>query len=121
MFPSTLGKRLRIATVYEPSDEEWEKDYKTRKKKSEKMGKRKEFCDFCGGELHRGKKVLEFKVSDEVVLCRDLPVSICGQCGEAYLDAGTSEKVEKFLKKVSRIAPEEDIPIPVFTPSVVLR
>jgi len=27
------GKKLRIVTVYEPSDEEWEKDYKTRKKK----------------------------------------------------------------------------------------
>ncbi|MBU1487646.1 DUF4258 domain-containing protein [bacterium] len=30
---STIGKRLRIVTVYEPSDEKWEKDYKTRKKK----------------------------------------------------------------------------------------
>jgi len=30
---STVGKRLRIVTVYEPSDEKWEKDYKTRKRK----------------------------------------------------------------------------------------
>ncbi|MEW6620071.1 MAG: DUF4258 domain-containing protein [bacterium] len=30
---SPIGKRLRIVTVYVPSDEKWEKDYKTRKKK----------------------------------------------------------------------------------------
>lgn len=29
----TKEPRLRIVTLYEPSDEEWEKDYKTRKKK----------------------------------------------------------------------------------------
>jgi len=85
------------------------------------MSKRKEFCDFCGGELRRGKKDLEFKAVGKVVLCRDLPVSICSQCGEAYLDAETSEKVEKFLKKVSKIPPEKYIPVPVFAPSVVLR
>ena len=28
-----VSKRLRIVTVYEPKDEEWEKNYKTRKKK----------------------------------------------------------------------------------------
>jgi len=29
----TKEPRLRIVTLYEPSDEEWEKDYKTRKKR----------------------------------------------------------------------------------------
>lgn len=29
----TMEPRLRIVTVYEPSDEEWELDYKTRKKR----------------------------------------------------------------------------------------
>lgn len=29
----TKEPRLRIVTVYEPSDEEWESDYKTRKKR----------------------------------------------------------------------------------------
>lgn len=29
----TREPRLRIVTLYEPSDEEWEKDYKTRKRK----------------------------------------------------------------------------------------
>lgn len=29
----TKEPKLRIVTVYEPSDEEWEKDYKTRKRK----------------------------------------------------------------------------------------
>jgi len=28
-----FGKRLRIVTIYEPSEQEWEKDYKIRKKK----------------------------------------------------------------------------------------
>lgn len=30
----TKEPRLRIVTVYEPSDEEWKPDYKTRKKKA---------------------------------------------------------------------------------------
>ena len=30
-----IGKRLRIVTIYEPSDEKWEKDYRTRKKKGD--------------------------------------------------------------------------------------
>jgi len=85
------------------------------------MDKKKEFCDFCGGELRPGRKDLEFKAVGKVVLCRDLPANICCQCGEAYLDAEISEKVEKFLKKVSKISPEKYIPVPVFAPSVVLR
>lgn len=28
-----FGKRLRIVTIYEPSKQEWDKDYKTRKRK----------------------------------------------------------------------------------------
>ena len=84
------------------------------------MSKEKELCDFCGGELLPGKKNLEFKVSNEVILCRDIPGKICTECGEAYLDAETSEKLEKFLKNAKQLKPSGYIPIAVYEPSLVL-
>lgn len=85
------------------------------------MKKQKELCDFCGGELFPGKKDLEFTVGGKTILCREIPANICRQCGEAYLDAIISEKVEKFLKKAKRVKPEKYIPLPVYTPSVILK
>ncbi len=85
------------------------------------MSKEKELCDFCEGELLWGKKDLEFKVSGEIVLCRNIPANICVECGEAYLDAEISEKVEGFLKNVRQLRPSQYIPIAVYEPSLVLR
>ncbi|MBU0567116.1 type II toxin-antitoxin system MqsA family antitoxin [bacterium] len=83
--------------------------------------KERELCDFCGGELLSGKKDLEFKVKGEMVLCQDIPSKICTECGEAYLDAETSEKVEWFLKSTKQVRPSKYIPMAVYEPSLVLR
>jgi len=85
------------------------------------MAKKKELCDFCGGELFHGTKDLEFKAGGETILCRDMPANICRQCGEAYLDGKTSEKVEKLLKKAYHDNPEKYVPLPVYGPSAVLK
>ncbi|MBU1600231.1 type II toxin-antitoxin system MqsA family antitoxin [bacterium] len=81
----------------------------------------KELCDFCGGEILFGKKDLEFKISNEIILCRDIPGKICTECGEAYLDAETSEKIERFLKEAKQVRPSEYIPMAVYETSLVLR
>ncbi|MEW6620072.1 MAG: type II toxin-antitoxin system MqsA family antitoxin [bacterium] len=85
------------------------------------MSNEKELCDFCGGELLSGKKNLEFKVKNEIILCRHIPAKICTECGEAYLDAETSEKVEIFLKNAKQLKPLEYIPMAVYESSLVLR
>ncbi|MBU1487645.1 type II toxin-antitoxin system MqsA family antitoxin [bacterium] len=84
------------------------------------MTKEKELCDFCGGELLSGKRDLEFKARHEIILCRDIPAKICTECGEAYLDAETSEKVERFLKSAKQLRPSEYIPMAVYEPSLGL-
>ena len=108
---SERDPKLRIVTVYEPDDELWEDDYKI----SANMKQTRDKCDLCEGELSPGTTSLEIWYHDELIVLRDIPADVCQQCGEAYLSAEVSEKIDRFLEEYPRHRPQRYIPVPEFT------
>lgn len=80
----------------------------------------KDLCDFCGGELKHRIIDLDLKVKGKIVICKGVPADVCGQCGEPYLDANTSAKIDLFLEGIEKKKPIKYVPVPVFPSSAVL-
>jgi len=55
-------------------------------------------CTFCKGNLKKSKTDFIVKIKNEVVSIKNVPAYICDQCGEAYFDAESSEKIDKIMK-----------------------
>jgi len=72
-------------------------------------------CDLCGGELRPGKTTLEIWRDAELIVLRDIPADVCQQCGEAYLTAEISERLDHFLEEYHRHRPERYIAVPEFS------
>jgi len=72
-------------------------------------------CDLCGGELSSGVTSLEIWQGESLIVLRDIPADVCGQCGEAYLAPDVSEKLDRFLAEYERYRPRRYIPVPEFT------
>jgi len=78
------------------------------------MSKKIDKCDLCGGELSVGTSSLEIWRGEELIVLRDVPADVCQQCGEAYLSAQVSERIDQFLEKYHQYRPERYIPVPEF-------
>ena len=72
-------------------------------------------CDLCGGELRPGHATLEIWRDSDLIVLRDIPADVCQQCGEAYLTAEISEKLDRFLDEYHRHRPERYIAVPQFS------
>jgi len=49
------------------------------------------------------------------VVVRDVPADVCQQCGEAYILAAVSEKLDRFLAERHRYRPEKFIAVPQYS------
>lgn len=57
-------------------------------------------CLFCKGKsFSKGTTSLSFERDHHVVVLRDIPATICNQCGEAYFDAEVAERVDAQSEK----------------------
>jgi YgiT-type zinc finger domain-containing protein len=72
-------------------------------------------CDLCGGEVRPGQTTLEIWYRGELVVVRDVPADVCQQCGEAYISAAVSEKLDRFLAERHRYRPEKFIAVPQYS------
>lgn len=59
-----------------------------------------EKCSFCKGTLTLGTTEFIARVHNEVIVIRDVPAYVCGQCGEAYFSAETSRKIDIVMEAV---------------------
>lgn len=74
-----------------------------------------ENCDRCSRELFPGKTSLEIWRGEELIILRDVPADVCHQCGEAYLSARVSEKLDAFLDEPPRPQPLRYVTVPEFS------
>ncbi len=71
-------------------------------------------CDICGGELKPGFTTLELWRGETLVVIKDVPADVCVQCGEAYISAEVSERLDQFLSEHHRHRPDRYLAVPQY-------
>ena len=58
-----------------------------------------EKCYACGGTLERGETTFTVDFGSGVVVVRNVPATICSQCGLEWIDDKEAEKIEKLVEE----------------------
>jgi YgiT-type zinc finger domain-containing protein len=66
-------------------------------------------CPLCGGLMSDGLTTLPSLMEERIVVIKDVPAEICGDCGEAYLSSSVARKVESLLDKVEELQSEMSV------------
>lgn len=54
-------------------------------------------CRLCKGSMTKGTATVTVEFGFGVVVVRQVPATVCSQCGEEWLDDATSQKVEEIV------------------------
>lgn len=54
-------------------------------------------CPLCGGGKKAGKTTFTVDLGFGVVVVREVPATVCSQCGADWIDDATSEKLEQIV------------------------
>ena len=57
-----------------------------------------ENCPLCGGEKKTGVTTYSVDLRFGVVVVRDVPAKVCGQCGEEWIEDRTAKELERIIK-----------------------
>ncbi len=74
----------------------------------EEKDKRKK-CPLCGGGLSDGNTATPFFIGEKVIVIKDVPAEVCGDCGEAYMKSSVVDRVEALLDKLEDLHSEVSI------------
>lgn len=59
-------------------------------------------CYFCGGKVKAGLATLPFVFGSRVVIVKQVPAEVCGQCGEPMITGEAAAIVDGLLKQARR-------------------
>lgn len=54
-------------------------------------------CPLCGGTKKKGKTTFTVDLGIGVVVVRDVPATVCSQCGADWIEDAISAKLEKIV------------------------
>ena len=75
-------------------------------------------CSFCNGELEERNVQYEYRWEGKLFVFEDVPVRVCRQCGEKYIDAKVVKAMERAV--LDQLEPKRILQVPVFSyPEVV--
>lgn len=60
---------------------------------------RPNLCSFCKGRLHQKETEFMGRVTNQIIVIKDVPAWICKNCGEAYFTPETSRKIDVVMKQ----------------------
>lgn len=59
-------------------------------------------CTACGGVMEPGKTTFTVDFGSGVVVVRDVPATVCSQCGMEFIHDKEAEKIEQIVKDAKR-------------------
>ena len=62
-----------------------------------------EKCPLCGGTKKTGTITYSVDLKFGVVVVRDVPAKICGQCGEEWIEAGAAKELERIVENARAV------------------
>ncbi|NOY39203.1 MAG: type II toxin-antitoxin system MqsA family antitoxin [Nitrospirae bacterium] len=66
-------------------------------------------CPLCGGRMSDGMTVAPFFINDRVIVIKDVPAEVCGDCGEAYMKSRVVDRIEALLDRLEDLHSEVSI------------
>lgn len=79
------------------------------------MQKDKMVCDICGQDGARIRKVTRtYGKGKNLLVIENVPVIVCQDCGESYLQADTLHELERIKQKRKRVARERQVAVATF-------
>ena len=57
-----------------------------------------QLCPLCKGEKQRGKTTFTVDLGFGVVVVRDVPATVCSQCGADWISDNIAEKLETIVE-----------------------
>jgi len=59
-------------------------------------------CALCKANLSNGKVNHIVDLGDQIIIIKNVPASVCGQCGEYYVDTETALKLESIAEEAKK-------------------
>ena len=59
-------------------------------------------CPLCGGTKKTGKTTFTVDLGFGVVVVREVPATVCSQCGADWIDDATASKLEEIVNDARR-------------------
>jgi len=56
-------------------------------------------CPLCGGKKAQGTTTYSVDLGFGVVVVRNVPASVCSQCGEEWIAADTARELERLVEE----------------------
>ncbi|MBI3989142.1 MAG: type II toxin-antitoxin system MqsA family antitoxin [candidate division NC10 bacterium] len=57
----------------------------------------KSLCPICGGKKTAGKTTYSVDLGFGIVVVRNVPATVCSQCGEEWIGAETARELERLV------------------------
>ena len=70
-------------------------------------------CYYCGGVVSERIIPREIRWHGKLYIIEDVPVCVCGQCGEKVIVPDVASDIDSILR--NRKEPEKTIQVPVFS------
>lgn len=80
----------------------------------------KETCEFCNGVVAEAVKRVPFHYRKELIYVDNVPVKVCGKCGELYFAAAVYKRLEKIAEGRKQIKARITFPLADFRASETL-
>ena len=99
---------LLILFAYVPSQPMWENPVNRVKHGDTYMGEKINKCFFCGGKIEQIKVgSFDYRLEGNLYVVKDIPAGLCVQCGEKYITAQASKKINNMIEKGNFYETEE--------------
>jgi len=59
-------------------------------------------CPLCGGEKRPGSTTFTADLGFGVVVVRNVPASVCSQCGADWINDDTAERIETLIEEAKQ-------------------
>ncbi len=66
-------------------------------------------CPLCGGGISDGTTATPFFIDERIIVVKDVPAEVCGDCGEAYMKSSVVDRVESLLDRLEDLHSEVSI------------
>lgn len=84
------------------------------------MGRKYADCSFCGGSVEERIVDVDYRTKTGLVIVKNVPAGVCGQCGEQYYTAEVAKTIEKLAEAKTPVPETVTVPVRQFSEGIVL-